>query len=62
MNILDIEAPLIAAINGPVRLHSEGTLAKAYGTLGGYIAGKRAVIGSIGQCGHIGLEAVSIAA
>jgi enoyl-CoA hydratase/carnithine racemase len=23
MNILDIEAPLIAAVNGPVRLHSE---------------------------------------
>src|SRR6478735_1365360 len=26
MNILDIEAPLIAAVNGPVRLHSEYTL------------------------------------
>jgi enoyl-CoA hydratase/carnithine racemase len=23
MNILDIEVPLIAAVNGPVRLHSE---------------------------------------
>ena len=23
MNILDIEAPMIAAVNGPVRLHSE---------------------------------------
>jgi enoyl-CoA hydratase/carnithine racemase len=26
MNILDIEAPLIAAVNGPVRLHSEYVL------------------------------------
>ena len=26
MNILDIEAPLIAAVNGPVRLHSEFVL------------------------------------
>ena len=26
MNILDIEVPLIAAVNGPVRLHSEYTL------------------------------------
>ena len=26
MNILDIEVPLIAALNGPVRLHSEYVL------------------------------------